>query len=261
MACSERDFFTVRDILRFAWQQLRFVALGENLEHVAEIQKRALSFVSGHSVAEMKAIGEEVYDELMADKIWPGTQALARRHLAAGDQVWLVTATPVEVAEVIAERLGLTGALGTVAEHVDGIYTGRLVGRPMHGKAKAEAVIDLSERIGIDLERSAAYSDSANDIPLLSLVGQPVAVNPDARAARPRPRPGLAGPRLPHPPPAGGQGRRPRGGAGGRPGRRRLRRHRRQPPPPLIASGQGSPHAGSKRKRQKNTERRCMSRA
>jgi HAD superfamily hydrolase (TIGR01490 family) len=177
----ERDFFTVRDILRFAWQQLQFVALGENLEHVAEIQKRALSFVAGHSVAEMKAIGEEVYDELMADKIWPGTQALARRHLAAGDQVWLVTATPVEVAEVIAERLGLTGALGTVAEHVDGIYTGRLVGQPMHGKAKAEAVLDLSERIGVDLDRSSAYSDSANDIPLLSLVGQPVAVNPDAR--------------------------------------------------------------------------------
>jgi len=177
----QRDFFTIRDLLRFAWQQVRFIALGENLEHVAEIQERALSFVAGHSVAEMKAIGQEVYDDLMADKIWPGTHALARRHLAAGEQVWLVTATPVEVAEVIAERLGLTGALGTVAEHVDGIYTGRLVGQPMHGKAKAEAVLELSEKTGLDLSRCAAYSDSANDIPMLSLVGHPVAVNPDAR--------------------------------------------------------------------------------
>jgi phosphoserine phosphatase len=117
----------------------------------------------------------------MAAKIWPGTHALARMHVDAGQRVWLVTATPVEVAEVIARRLGLTGALGTVSEHVDGIYTGRLVGQPMHGAAKAEAVRALAAREGLDLERCAAYSDSANDIPLLSLVGNPCAVNPDAR--------------------------------------------------------------------------------
>jgi phosphoserine phosphatase len=106
---------------------------------------------------------------------------LARMHESAGQRVWLVTATPVEVADVIAHRLGLTGALGTVAEHVDGIYTGRLVGAPMHGPEKAAAVAALAEREGLDLARCSAYSDSANDIPLLSLVGHPVAVNPDQR--------------------------------------------------------------------------------
>jgi phosphoserine phosphatase len=95
--------------------------------------------------------------------------------------VWLVTATPVEVANVIAARLGLTGALGTVADSVDGIYTGRLVGEILHGPAKAEAVRALAEREGLDLARCAAYSDSANDIPMLSLVGQPCAINPDTR--------------------------------------------------------------------------------
>ncbi len=177
----QRDFFTVRDIARFAWQQARFTLVGENLEDVAAIQERALAFVKGHEVSELRAIGEEVYDELMVDKIWPGTQALANLHLAAGERVWLVTATPVEVADVIASRLGLTGALGTVAEHIDGVYTGRLRGTPMHGKAKAEAVRALAEREGLDLERCAAYSDSANDIPLLSLVGHPFAINPDAK--------------------------------------------------------------------------------
>ena len=177
----QRDFFTLRDIAGFAWRQLRFTLVGENLDQVAQIQERALSFVAGHSVAELRAIGEEVYDEMMADRIWPGTHALAKRHLAAGEQVWLVTATPVEVADVIAARLGLTGALGTVAEHVDGIYTGRLVGQPMHGKAKADAVAALAEREGLDLSGCSAYSDSANDIPLLTLVGHPCAVNPDAR--------------------------------------------------------------------------------
>jgi HAD superfamily hydrolase (TIGR01490 family) len=176
-----RQFFTLRDIARFGWQQARFVLVGESLEHVEEIRARALAFVAGHSVAELRSVGEEIFDEIMADKIWPGTHALARMHLDAGQRVWLVTASPVEMAEVIAARLGLTGALGTVAEHVDGIYTGRLVGQPMHGQAKVEAVRALAAREGLDLTRCAAYSDSANDIPLLSMVGHPCAINPDGR--------------------------------------------------------------------------------
>lgn len=176
-----RRFFTLKDIAGFAWQQAQFVLVGENMEHVEDIQAKALSFVAGHPVAELRAVGEEVFDELMADKIWPGTHALARMHLDAGQRVWLVTASPVEVADVIASRLGLTGALGTVAEHVDGIYTGRLVGKPMHGAAKAEAVKALAEAEGLDLDRCSAYSDSANDIPLLTLVGNPCAINPDTR--------------------------------------------------------------------------------
>jgi phosphoserine phosphatase len=67
-----------------------------------------------------------------------------------------------------------------VSEIEDGIYTGRLVGEPMHGEAKAVAVRALAEREGLDLQRCAAYSDSANDVPMLSVVGRPVAVNPDS---------------------------------------------------------------------------------
>jgi len=177
----KRDFFSLRDILGFAWQQLSFIARGENLEHVDQIQAKALGFVAGHSVAELRAVGEEVFDEIMADKIWPGTRALAQMHLDAGQRVWLVTASPIEVAEVIAHRLGLTGALGTVSEHVDGVYTGRLVGSLLHGPAKVEAVRALADREGLDMQRCSAYSDSANDIPLLSLVGNPCVINPDRR--------------------------------------------------------------------------------
>ena len=85
---------------------------------------------------------------------------------------------------MISNRLGLTGALGTVSETVDGVYTGRLVGEPLHGPAKAEAVKALAEREHLDLARCSAYSDSANDIPMLSMVGHPVAVNPDADLRR-----------------------------------------------------------------------------
>ena len=176
-----RRFFGARDIAAMLWKQLWFLTLGENLTHVAKIREQGLAFVAGHSAAEIRAIGEEVYDEAMADKIWPGTHALARMHLDSGQRVWLVTATPVEVAEVFAARLGLSGALGTVAETEDGIYTGRLVGEPLHGEAKAVAVRALAEAEGLDLARCSAYSDSANDIPLLSLVGHPCAINPDSR--------------------------------------------------------------------------------
>lgn len=175
-----RKFFTLRDVSAMAWKQASFVLRGENLAHVAQIREQALAFVAGHPVSEITAIGEEIYDEVMADKIWPGTRALTAMHLEAGEEVWLVTATPVEVAEVIARRLGLTGALGTVAETLGGVYTGHLVGDAMHGPAKATAVAELAASRGFDLAQCSAYSDSANDIPMLSLVGHPCAINPDA---------------------------------------------------------------------------------
>jgi phosphoserine phosphatase len=64
---------------------------------------------------------------------------------------------------------------------VDGVYTGRLVGDMLHGPAKAEAVKALAEREGLDLGRCSAYSDSVNDLPMLGLVGDPCAINPDPR--------------------------------------------------------------------------------
>jgi HAD superfamily hydrolase (TIGR01490 family) len=177
-----RHFFTTRDIVGAAWKQAYFRIVGvEDPEHVAEARSSALAFIKGHRVEELEAIGEEIFDESMAGRIWPGTRALAQMHLDQGQRVWLVTAAPVEIASTIARRLGLTGALGTVAEHVDGVYTGRLVGDMLHGPAKAVAVLALADREGLDLSRCSAYSDSHNDLPMLTLVGDPCVINPDAR--------------------------------------------------------------------------------
>ncbi|AIJ20533.1 HAD-superfamily subfamily IB hydrolase, TIGR01490 [Amycolatopsis methanolica 239] len=178
---AARKYFTTSDLAGFAWQQIKFRVGGrESHSGVQSSREQALSFVAGKTVAEMNQVGEEIYDELMADKIWSGTRALAEMHLNAGQRVWLVTATPVELAAIISRRLGLTGALGTVAEHVDGVYTGRLVGDLLHGRAKAHAVRALAAREGLNLRRCTAYSDSSNDIPMLSVCGTAVAVNPDA---------------------------------------------------------------------------------
>ena len=146
----------------------------------ADARNSALSFIAGLTVVELEELGEEIFDEAMAHRIWPGTRALAQMHLDAGQQVWLVTATPYELAATIASRLGLTGALGTVAESVDGVFTGRLVGDILHGSGKAHAVRSLAIREGLNLRRCTAYSDSFNDAPMLSLVGTAVAINPDA---------------------------------------------------------------------------------
>jgi HAD superfamily hydrolase (TIGR01490 family) len=179
---AARKFLTTSDLAGFAWQQMKFRVGGRELDQddIKAHREQALSFVAGRSVAELTELGEQIYDELMSDKIWSGTRALAQKHLDAGQRVWLVTATPVELANIIAHRLGLTGALGTVAESVDGVYTGRIAGDIMHGRAKAHAVRALAAREGLDLRRCTAYSDSANDVPILSVVGTAVAVNPDA---------------------------------------------------------------------------------
>jgi HAD superfamily hydrolase (TIGR01490 family) len=177
-----REFFTTRDILGAAWKQAYFRLVGvEDPDHVADARASALAFIKGHRASELEELAEEIFDEAMAHRIWPGTRALAQLHLDQGQRVWLVTAAPIEIARIIAGRLGLTGALGTVAEQLDGVYTGRLVGEMLHGQAKAEAVAALAERESLDLRRCSAYSDSYNDLPMLNLVGDPVVINPDNR--------------------------------------------------------------------------------
>ena len=178
---AARKMFGPTDLAKMAWGQAWFRMRGaENSDHIDAARQAALAFVAGHKVADVVALCEEIYDDTMADRIWEGTRELAQDHLEAGQRVWLVTATPVELAGIIARRLGFTGALGTVAESVDGLYTGRLVGGLLHGAAKAAAVEALAAREGLELARCSAYSDSANDLPMLRLVGHPAVVNPDA---------------------------------------------------------------------------------
>jgi HAD superfamily hydrolase (TIGR01490 family) len=182
---AARKYFTTGDLLRFGWQQLRFRLLAaEHAGDIAEAREAALAFINGWKVEDMARLAEEIFDELMAERIWAGTRALAENHLAEGDRVWLVTAAPVELGQVIAARLGLTGALGTVAEIRDGVYTGHLVGDMLHGPAKEVAVKALAAAEGFDLTDCWAYSDSVNDLPMLGAVGHPCAVNPDSALRR-----------------------------------------------------------------------------
>ena len=181
---AKHGFFTGKQIRNFARKQLKYLASGkEHAKDLKFVTDATMEFVAGRNVSQIRAIGDEVIDEILLNKLWPGTLKMAQAHIAVGQEVWLVTASPNELADKLAKRVGLTGGLGTRAEEIDGVYTGRLDGPPLHGQAKADAVVALATARGIDLANSVAYSDSSNDLPLLSVVGSAVPVNPD-RALR-----------------------------------------------------------------------------
>jgi HAD superfamily hydrolase (TIGR01490 family) len=173
-----------RDIAPFAWHQARFISVGENDRHLHSARERALGLAAGHTEAEVLALAEGIWEHRIKSRLWPETVAIAQEHMAKGHEVWLISATPWEIGDLIARQLGLTGALGTQIEAVDGVYTGNLVGHVLHGERKAVAARALAEQAGVDLADCWAYSDSRNDIPLLELVGHRVVVNPDVILAR-----------------------------------------------------------------------------
>lgn len=185
LGLARRRYFKASSVLPVAWKQLKFRVSGsENPADVAAGRAQALEFVKGRDVDELVKLCEEIVDASLARRAYPGTERLAQMHIAAGQQVWLVTATPVQLAQILAKRFGFTGALGTVAEVKDGKFTGRLVGDILHGPGKTHAVAALATIEGLDLQRCTAYSDSANDLPMLSMVGTPVAINPDRTLRR-----------------------------------------------------------------------------
>ena len=167
---------------------------------MATATEAALAFVEGHAVsASIDALGEEIFDELMAASSGRAPSPSPSGTSTAGQRVWLVTAAPVELATIIAQRLGLTGALGTVTEIEDGVYTGRLVGAPLHGQAKAEAVARAGRARGprpAPLRRVLRLRQRHAD----AVAGRPpVRGQPRRQAARARPGHRLAGARLPPP--------------------------------------------------------------
>ncbi|WP_309616304.1 HAD-IB family hydrolase [Salinibacterium sp.] len=176
-----RGLISWRDIALFGWHQFRFLAVGENRNHLATAKDRALGLVGGHTEAALTALAEEIYERDFAPKLWPETVELTKEHLDKGHEVWLITATPQLVAQVIADRLGLTGAIGTRVQALDGVFTGALDGHVIHGEEKAAVARRFTEDLNADLAHCWAYSDSSNDIPLLSMVGNRVVVNPDAK--------------------------------------------------------------------------------
>ena len=175
-----RGFYTLRDVVGFAFGQLTFRLTGaEGRRGMEAARESALAFVEGKRRSDLIQLGHDIVVEVIGPRIYPGMRRVIEAHRAGGDRTYLVTAAPRELAQGIAAYLGMDDALGSEAELVDGVYTGRMLGPVLHGAAKLEAARQLAAEQGFDLRDCSAYSDSVNDRPLLEGVGHPVAVNPD----------------------------------------------------------------------------------
>ena len=173
---QRRNFYGRADLAGFAWQRLVFRA-GTPAEGA---QGAALSFVAGKHRPELRALAREIADERIVPLVYPDLAEIIEAHRAEGSLTFVTTAAPSELAEIVAEGLGMTGGLGTTAEvDAEERYSGRLAGTVLQGEAKAGAVLLHAAHAGIDLSASVAYSDSINDLPLLELVGHAEVVNPD----------------------------------------------------------------------------------
>lgn len=190
----QRDHYDTGEIVRFAWEQFVFrVRRFDSAQKKARTKQAGLEFVRGRHRLEVESLVEEIADERIVPRVYPAMALLVERYQAEGVRTFVTTAAPVELARFVAQRLGMTGGLGTQAE-VDGDdrYSGRLDGPVLHGPAKAAAVATYAAGAGIDLSASMAYSDSINDLPLLELVGRPEVVNPDRRLRKVAERSGWA---------------------------------------------------------------------
>jgi len=177
--------FTLVDILRFGWGQAAFRLRGEKDKDLGRSRRASLDLVAGRSQEELRSWCADIVSERIVPQVYDGMSAIIAAHKDQGDATLLVTAAPAELAETMADQLGLSGAIGTAAEVDDeGLYTGNLPGPVLHGANKSQAVAERAHQLHLSLAECSAYSDSINDLPLLELVGHPHAVNPARQLKR-----------------------------------------------------------------------------
>lgn len=178
IAAFREGMLPVREMTSDALSALVFRMTGGSDERSAATRDRILSSVAGHRAEDLAALGEYVVPKLL-EKVRPEARALLEMHAEAGRDRYIVSASPIELIDQMAASLGLEGAIATRSEIADGMYTGRLDGPFVYGPGKAEAIEKLAADQGYDLRLCYGYSDSSSDLPMLELVGHPVAVNPD----------------------------------------------------------------------------------
>ena len=173
-----------RMVARAIAGQVIFMYFGADEERLTKIRESMLSLTKGWDRDQISAIVRETLIETIEPLIYAEALALMEQHRSDCHRIYLVSASPDEIVQPLAELLGVDGYIATVAEIDEaGCYTGQ-TSFYNYGPNKAVAISELAERNGIDLAESFAYSDSATDQPMLEIVGHPVAVNPDRALAK-----------------------------------------------------------------------------
>jgi HAD superfamily hydrolase (TIGR01490 family) len=169
-------------MLRSAYAHFFYQASGADHDQMERMRQYLSRMVIGWDVQQVRDIVADTLSELIAPLVYEEATALITEHHAAGRDVVIVSASGAEVVEPIGAMLGADHVVATRMVIADGRYSGEIE-YYAYGQAKADAIRDLAEQNGYDLEWSYAYSDSATDLPMLEVVGHPIAVNPD-RALR-----------------------------------------------------------------------------
>jgi HAD superfamily hydrolase (TIGR01490 family) len=171
------------DLAKFAVENLRFRLVGSTDERTDALRDSISKQIKGSELKDMRRLAPDVLAGVLP-RLYPQMLQEAWQHQDAGRPVYICTAASQEIATELGRILGFDGALGTSSEVVDGRYTGRSIGHFTYRQGKADAIIELAEAEGLDLAQSYAYSDSESDLPMLRIVGHPVAVNPDKTLAQ-----------------------------------------------------------------------------
>jgi len=172
-----------RDLATDAWENLRFRLRGSTDAATDRLRERVGQTLEGVRVRDLQRLAPDVLAGVLP-RLYPKMLAIAYAHQDAGRPIFICTAASQEMAELMAIVLTFDGAVGSVSEVVGGHYTGKAGGPFTYREGKAEAIRELAAREDIDLSVSWAYSDSESDLPMLRLVGHPVAVNPDTELGR-----------------------------------------------------------------------------
>ena len=172
-----------RQFARDALSAISFALAGADDDTSIGVRDRILGAVKDVRIDDLVALNADIVPRLI-DRVRPESLRLIEQHRQAGRATYIVSASPVELVEPLAQALGMTAGIGTRSRIVDGRYTGELEGPFCYAEGKVEAITAIAQAEGFDLDRCWAYSDSASDLPMLRAAGHPVAVNPDARLAR-----------------------------------------------------------------------------
>lgn len=175
---------TRRTVVKAVAQQLIFMQFGADEEKLEKVRQSMLELTKGWNKVQVAGIVRETLIETIEPLIYAEALEIMEHHRAAGDRIYIVSAAPEEIVLPLAELLGVDGALASRAEvDENDCYTGQMAFY-CYGPNKAVAISELAERMGISLEGSSAYSDSATDAPMLETVGHAFAVNPDRALAK-----------------------------------------------------------------------------
>jgi HAD superfamily hydrolase (TIGR01490 family) len=141
------------------------------------------STYEGVSKDRVTILSEEIFEKVIRPALFPFAKDLVARCRAEGHDVVLVSGALVEIMEHLAAHLGATHVIANRLEFKDGFATGRLQRPVVAGPEKSRLVREHARAHGHNLDDCFAYSDSYSDVPMLSIVGHPAAVNPEPKLA------------------------------------------------------------------------------